>query len=327
MNRIINNNIYRIQNELLVLNGEGFSIKRLAKLIGISESIIRDDISYIKKTPQILLDMRLPNNYPNEEADYTCEKQIDSILNDDSFDTKLKNGDYDDYIFFISSDDDMKEIMIESDELDILNDFMNEGEKGQKFFIKNSNVLRDDDQIYNVNYLLETIKAGDSIDLVYKGRKKTIRPIKIIHNINDDLLYVFDHKGKSYNIEGIDFSKIRESGTHQMIGKNIDKTLFDKMWGVNYSTKYINVKVKIFNEGNVIERVKNDLGRKLETCKFLFEDGDEFAIYEDKVIGLECFLTWVYSYGSSMIILEPKELVDKVVKSLKDRKLMYESEK
>ena len=55
--------------------------------------------------------------------------------------------------------------------------------------------------------------------------------------------------------------------------------------------------------------------------EFFEENGTEYAIFEDEVIGTEVFLSWVYSYGASMVLLEPRELVDKVIDSIEQRKL------
>ena len=118
---------------------------------------------------------------------------------------------------------------------------------------------------------------------------------------------------------------VKDSKVKQNIARNIDEKRFEKMWGVNYSEKGVKVKLKIFNEGKVIERVKNDLGSKLNDTNFKFfeENGTEYAIFEDEVIGTEVFLSWVYSYGASMVLLEPRELVDKIIDSIEQRKQQY----
>ena len=50
-------------------------------------------------------------------------------------------------------------------------------------------------------------------------------------------------------------------------------------------------------------------------CK-LYEEG-EFYYYEDDIIGLGEFQRWLRSYGSSIQVIEPKELRDDIINAAK----------
>lgn len=359
MNKLISNNLLRLQHEMTFLHGEGITPNGMAEILGIKKSIIYDDLIAMNNESQFTLEISMPWDVYLENRKQIVEEykkngidegdiKIGELLNDCSetllsdpkFASLLKSGAYDNYTFRRGSIIDSVEVILSSDELDTLNSFLNKDE-GRSFMIKNSNRLRSEDLVDMVNYLLAVIKDGSSIEFSYKAKsqilKKTIRPIKIIHNTTEDTYYVFDHKGVSYNMDNILPLSIRDSNVKQNIARNIDEKRFEKMWGVNYSENGVRVKLKIYNEGKVIERVKNDLGSKLNDTNFtLFkqvgnadhiisesEEGADYAIFEDEVIGTEVFLSWVYSYGSSMILLEPRELVDKVLDSIKKRKEMY----
>ena len=343
MNKLISNNLLRLQHEMTFLKDEGITPEGLAAILGVSKSIIYDDIIalnnepnfplLINLTPDKLKEFKKQKNKDLEEKDLKIkdseyfDDSSEELLTDPKFAAALKSGAYDDCLFRYDTLSETVEVMLTSDEVDTLNSFLNKEDGARAFFVKNSNRLRAIDQVDMVNYLLEVIKDGSSIDFSYKAKskiiKKTIRPIKIIHNTTEDTYYVFDHKGVSYNMDKIFTASVKDSNVKQNIARNIDEKRFEKMWGVNYSEKGVKVKLKIFNEGKVIERVKNDLGSKLNDNNFKFfeENGTEYAIFEDEVIGTEVFLSWVYSYGASMVLLEPRELVDKVIDSIEQRKL------
>ena len=50
---------------------------------------------------------------------------------------------------------------------------------------------------------------------------------------------------------------------------------------------------------------------------------DDCLYYEDIVYGIEGFKNYIFSYGSSAIVLEPKHLQDDIIKSLKEREYFY----
>ncbi len=347
MNKLISNNLLRLQHEITFLEGDGITPEGLAAILGIKKSIIYDDIIALNNESNFPLGMSLPlpklkemkrlrkqNKTSDDEVEMVKDSEYfddisEVLLTDPKFASTLKSGAYDDCRFFHDTLSETAVVMLTPDEADTLNSFLDKEEGAGALWVKNSNRLRFEDQVDLVNYLLEVIKDGGSVDFSYKAKtkilKKTIRPIKIIHNTTEDTYYVFDHKGTSYNMDNILPYSVKDSKVKQNIARNIDEKRFEKMWGVNYSEKGVKVKLKIFNEGKVIERVKNDLGSKLNDTNFKFfeENGTEYAIFKDEVIGTEVFLSWVYSYGASMVLLEPRELVDKIIDSIEQRKQQY----
>ena len=47
-------------------------------------------------------------------------------------------------------------------------------------------------------------------------------------------------------------------------------------------------------------------------------------IYEDEVIGLPSFRSWILSYGSSVKVIEPASLAERILSSSRIRLLNYE---
>ncbi|MNN57389.1 hypothetical protein D3C81_1723760 [compost metagenome] len=85
------------------------------------------------------------------------------------------------------------------------------------------------------------------------------------------------------------------------------------IWGMEQGEK-VKVKVKFLKEVDVENKIKRDL--KYRKNKIL-EEYDGFFLYEDIVIGINSFRAWIRSYGSSAIVLEPKELRDSILDSAK----------
>ena len=50
-----------------------------------------------------------------------------------------------------------------------------------------------------------------------------------------------------------------------------------------------------------------------------------YYLYEDDVLHISKLKSWVYSYGSSMVVIEPESLREEVIESYKKRKQYYES--
>ncbi len=92
------------------------------------------------------------------------------------------------------------------------------------------------------------------------------------------------------------------------------------MWGTEYSDEPIHIKLKIYDKAGVPERVRRDLGKKADRC--LKKDVDGY-IYEDDVIGIKKCMAWVRSYGSSIIVLEPKDERQRMIESAKERYAYY----
>lgn len=98
---------------------------------------------------------------------------------------------------------------------------------------------------------------------------------------------------------------------------SIIDSIAPQVWGNCFSEKPEHIKVKFYNEANVWEKVKRDLACR--TKGKLYEK-DGYLYYEDTVYGISKFRPWIYGFGSSAIVQEPKSLRDHIIKSLKERK-------
>ena len=84
--------------------------------------------------------------------------------------------------------------------------------------------------------------------------------------------------------------------------------IFDYLWGMDFesSTRPIHVKLRIdpFST-NLVEKIKNDTSRRKHAR--LYRDKD-YWFYEDDIIGINSFRSWINQYGYSVIALEPESL-------------------
>ena len=326
------NSIYRLETLITLLGGEGTTINRLSKFMDVSKNVIYDDLlSIMKDKNSRLMILTYDEDY---EDDFLSDETEAGGQSASLFARDIKTGKYDDVEIFVSTPYSNKiEVVLTAEEMDALQDFSDQNvgggsAGGLSYLVKNSNSNYTERDIELSNYLIETMEDGDSLTITYLPHKngaspftKTIRPIRIVHNINDNLVYVCDHEGNFYRFDCI--KDYRPSDEKLEISPDIDMKKFDKMWGVILSEDYTHVKLKIFDEVNVIERVKKDLGNKANENTFHYYEEEGYAIYEDDVVGVGSFMSWVYSYGSSVVLLSPDELVKRVVDSIKIRKEYY----
>ncbi len=84
-------------------------------------------------------------------------------------------------------------------------------------------------------------------------------------------------------------------------------------------------KIKFYNEANVWAKVKKELANR--TNGKLYEKNG-FLYYEDLVYGISKLRSWLYGYSSSAVVLEPAELRQQIIDSLKTRQMQnFDDEK
>ena len=96
-----------------------------------------------------------------------------------------------------------------------------------------------------------------------------------------------------------------------------------RIWGGAFSNGDEPVRVRVLirpETGNLLRKVRADIaGRPFAT---LVPQGGDF-LYEDEVIGLSAFRSWLLSFGSSVKVLEPESLAASLLDSACRRLLNY----
>ena len=160
------------------------------------------------------------------------------------------------------------------------------------------------------------IREGTALEFIYyapgfEPERKCIRPVKLIHNIDSHNIYVVDTEEKIYRFDRMKLMKPSNKRIDIPDGVQYDK--FDMMWGVEHSEP-IHVRLKIYDEANVIDRIRRELGHR---CEGKIREFEGHFLYEDDIIGVNSFRSWVSGYGSSVVVLEPQELAENIIAAAK----------
>lgn len=147
---------------------------------------------------------------------------------------------------------------------------------------------------------------------------ETITPIKLLYDsfeniyavgtLKEDKIYIY-RLDRILNIADIKYGKPSNIA--------IDDSAFSiypQVWGLDFWAEPVTVKVRFANEANVFRKVKKDLSYR--TLGKVYEK-DNYLYYEDTIYGINKFKTWLYSYGSSAVLISPQNVRDEIITSLK----------
>lgn len=160
------------------------------------------------------------------------------------------------------------------------------------------------------------------------GEQVEIAPLKLFHNTTNNLYYCIsvDENGDmyTYRLDRIKFdvhilrNKHYEDLHEEVLAK------FDYVWGAAFENDSEPVHVKLefrADTPNILGKIESETRhRKYASIR---KEGDCY-IYEDEVIGLVSLRTWIFSYGSSVKVIEPQSLAQQVLDSSRLRLLNYE---
>ena len=173
------------------------------------------------------------------------------------------------------------------------------------------------------------IRMNRKIDFMYKSpaigavEHITAAPIQTFYNRNNNIWYLITFPDDELvYIYRLDRIKPKSAGRDIRIlsesflpPRKDDKRLlrFQYMWGMEYDNtgeEPMQVKLRISPDtGNIVRKIR--LETKDRAFAKLYEK-DGYWYYEDKVIGLYAFKSWVQSFGSSIKVLEPEILVEAI---------------
>lgn len=310
------NAIYRLNTILTLFQVEGvsYSVQELAKLLDIPASVIRKDI--------IML-------HTHDECGITFYAEEEDGPEDIA--EALKSEKADDLILgAITQYESEVYLPLSEWEISCLNEFLDgkqfsAGKVHKNYTIKPMyNQARANMQI-KVKEMNEVIQKGQSIRVKYKTRSGTftewlIRPLELVYNAMDDLYYVVTvDRGRMVSLR---LDRIR---SYRVVDEKIETgdtdilKLLPNIWGMELGEK-VHVKIKILNEANVQHKVKRDLAQRIHgTWTEIGED----LYFEDDVIGIYNFKSWLNSYGSSVLVIEPESLRKEIMESARKRIAFY----
>ncbi|MDD6157634.1 MAG: WYL domain-containing protein [Lachnospiraceae bacterium] len=310
------NSIYRLNMILALFQAERacYTIGDIAGILDVPVSVVRKDIVML---------------HTHKECGITFfakdEEDLDDIV------SLLESGHGDD-ILLCASAIYRNEVYLPLSELEFscLNEFL-DGEQFEIGPIHKNYVIK---PMYNqaranmqvkVEQLNQIIQDGETIRVTYKTRDgkmvfSIIQPLELVHNAMDDLYYVVTISRGS--IVALRLDRIRNYEISEEKVEIKDKSALDQLpniWGMEVGPK-VHVKILIRNEANVQHKVKRDLASRVNGV--WTQEGDQLY-FEDDVIGMNSFRNWVNSYGSSILVIEPKDLREEIIESAKKRLEYY----
>lgn len=310
------NSIYRLNTILALFQAERacYSILDIASILNIPVSVVRKDIVML---------------HTHKECGITFFSKEEEC--DDDIENLLENGKGDDILLFANAIY-RNEVYLPLSELELscLNEFLDGEQFGLGQIHKNYaikplfNQARANMQV-KVEQLNQLIQDEDTIRVTYKARNgkmvfSTILPLELVHNVLDDLYYVITIQRGS--ILALRLDRIcKYEISKEKIEINDRSVLKDlpNIWGMEIGPK-VHVKIKILKEANVVQKVKRDLSCRVNG---IWTETDDALYYEDYVIGINNFKSWVQSYGSSVLVVEPKKLREEIIESALKRVQFY----
>lgn len=318
-----------IRNDILVLFQWYYSVNQYSYNDTNKNYKIRNQIEFIMEDPEY---ERINAKYHIEELNFNDKNFYMQ------FETNLLNGTFDLIpIHIIRSENETKSLLhLTSSEAEALYSINNSEISNSTI----SNLVQSfervihikDSYLSNHNYetlyeklstINDAIESNNSVYITYhtnhKGKKHlTIHPLKISFDTNENqysVISIDQNQINVYRIDQILEIKILEKDDNEKDDSKLD--IAPHVWGNCFRDSPIKVKVKFYNEANVWEKVKKDLGYRNPDSLY---EKDGFLYYEDTIYGINKFRSWIFGYGKSAILLSPKSEIDKIIKSLNCRK-------
>lgn len=196
------------------------------------------------------------------------------------------------------------------------------------------------DESVSFTYMLPQTEVSSTVQSIHSSRNRietTIYPQYLYHDTDKNLIYCIgleieqpdkissgisqdDISCKIFRLDRIhEFNRSKAPALHNLPG-NVQQQLedmrqkLDYMWGMSsFDEEPVPVKVRIYaNTANIISKIKAETS--LRKYGKLTQDGNDY-IYTDTIIGTANFRSWLRGYGSSVVVMEPKELADEMKES------------
>ena len=311
------NAIYRLNTILTLFQVEGvsYSVKELADILKIPASVIRKDILML---------------HTHDECGITFYAEDEEGTEDIA--EALKSEKADDLILgAITQYESEVYLPLSEWEITCLNEFLDgkqlsAGKIHKNYTIKPMyNQARANMQV-KVKEISEIIQKGQSIRIKYRTRSGDstewlVRPLELVHNAMDDLYYVVtveDERIVALRLDRIRSYRIVEEKVD--VGNTDVLQLLPNIWGMELGER-VHVKIKILNEANVQHKVKRELAQRING---IWTQIGEDLYFEDDVIGIYNFKSWINSYGSSVLVIEPASLRKEIMESARKRIAFYQ---
>ncbi|TGE38402.1 WYL domain-containing protein [Desulfosporosinus fructosivorans] len=168
------------------------------------------------------------------------------------------------------------------------------------------------------------IRTNQRLTIAFNGRKITVDPLGIVYYSRLRCWYLVARQGdtiKTYHLNKV--LEVQETGESFVYPEGFSlKAWFGPRWGMEYGD-LIRVKVRFLNRSQTVAKVHKDVAHRASELTTL-EDGS--LLFEDDIIGVNEFITWVLGFGSAAEIIEPVELRELILKRVRETLGNYQEE-
>ncbi|HAB95138.1 MAG TPA: hypothetical protein DCF49_10385 [Lachnospiraceae bacterium] len=238
---------------------------------------------------------------------------------------------YDDVILELDSDLPVRSSLLFLNPME--RSLLTDNKKG-RLLIKDASLPVSDSVRRHIGHIEEAIRQRCYIRFIYRspviGHNESIEiaPLRLFLNTTDGLYYCIsineEEKMLTYRLDRIlfDVHIVKNAHYEDLHEKTLEK--LDYVWGAAFENDSPPVHVRLeIHAGtpNILTKIRSETrSRRFASIR---KEGD-YYIYEDDVIGLPSFRSWVLSYGSSVKVLEPSSLAEQILISSRTRLLNYE---
>lgn len=160
------------------------------------------------------------------------------------------------------------------------------------------------------------IRETRRVRILFNGKEVTADPLGIVYYSRLRYWYLVARQGeviKTYHLNNI--QEVNETTESFVYPDGFSlKDWFGPRWGMEYGD-LLRVKVRFLNRSQTFAKVRKDVAHRNSKLTIL-EDGS--MLFQDEIIGVNEFITWVLGFGSAAEILEPMELRQLILKRIRE---------
>lgn len=168
-------------------------------------------------------------------------------------------------------------------------------------------------------------RNNQRLTIVFNGRVMTVDPLGIVYYSRLRHWYLVARHGdiiKTFHMNNI--QEVKETCELFIYPEEFSlKEWLEPRWGMEYGEVF-HVKVCFINRSQTLAKVRKDVAHRSSKLTTL-EDGS--LLFEDNIIGVNEFVTWVLGFGSAAEILEPEELRELILERVSETLKNYSSKR
>ncbi|AET66407.1 hypothetical protein Desor_0718 [Desulfosporosinus orientis DSM 765] len=162
----------------------------------------------------------------------------------------------------------------------------------------------------------KAVRNTKRIRIFFNERKIIVDPLGIVYYSRLRYWYLVARERdvtKTYRLNNIQEVDETSESFQYPDGFSL-KAWLGPRWGMEYGD-LLPVKVRFLNRSQTLAKVRKDVAHR-DSKLTLLEDGS--LLFQDEIIGVNEFITWILGFGSAAQILEPVELRSLILEKIRE---------